>query len=156
MIQVDNFLPFYDAIMTRSKHFAYFTDAQEHEMDGPSFQFRGVRTTNLVPMMNVLRHHLEVQLRINLANMYFHKHTPMPDVMPRLHRDGGFQTAGVIYLTGGPGCGTFVDEQLVEFKENRLTCYSSQTLHRPEGFPMDRMVLTFFSYDEPPSLASNV
>ena len=32
MIEVDNFLPFYDTIMKRSKHFAYFTNVLEDEM----------------------------------------------------------------------------------------------------------------------------
>ena len=150
MIVVDNFLPFYDRILERSTQFPYFTCDEENEKDGTAYFWRGTRTPDVINEMPILRKFMENQLGIKLDTFSFHKHEPLPDFMPVLHRDGDYRSAGVIYLKGGPGCGTIVDNTVVDFKENRLVSYDGQLLHRPQGFLTDRLILTFFSRERLP------
>ncbi|WP_039018666.1 hypothetical protein [Halocynthiibacter namhaensis] len=150
MIVVDNFLPFFDQILERSTQFPYFTCDEENKRDGTTYSWRGQRTPDVIDDMPVLRQYMEETLCIKLDVFSFHKHEPLPDFMPVLHQDGDYKSAGVIYLKGGPGCGTIVDNTVVDFKENRLVTYDGQLLHRPQGFMTDRLILTFFSHESLP------
>lgn len=147
MYIVDDFLPYFEETIKREHLFQFYALEDSNKLFNKNERWRGTRTGNIVMHTPGLTNYIEAKLQISLKNLHFHKHDAMPDVTPRLHRDGDFKTAGVIYLRGGPGCGTEVEERVAEFKENRLVTYSAQLMHRPQGFTHPRMVITFFSLD---------
>lgn len=155
MFVIDNFLPFYDDVLIRSKLHKYVNAVEYRALTATQDLFRGERTVNLVNIAGRLQQYIENSLHIRLSLLFIHRHPPLPGITGRMHRDEGFQTAGVIYLKGGPGCGTVVEDKLVDFKENRLITYDAKKLHAPEGFTTDRLVITFFSYDTLPETLPN-
>lgn len=150
MYVIDDFLPFYTKVMERLILFRFFTNEESEQIYRAGDRWKGTRTGNLVEHMPGLTGYIQASLQIKLRYMHIHRHNAMPDVQGQLHTDGDFRTAGVIYLQGGPGCGTEVDGKLVEYRTNRLVTYNAQLEHRPQGFTHPRMVVTFFSRDPLP------
>ena len=80
------------------------------------------------------------------TRLYFHWHDADPEWTPKIHADPAM--SGVIYLIGGEGCGTEIDGVVEEFEVGKLVMYDGRTPHRPQGFPVDRLVITFFIGEE--------
>lgn len=128
----------------------YYTFQEANYRSGRKDRYRGLRTLNLCGKFWPLQTSIERALNISLACLFFHKHDAQPGEKGFAHQDT-YTTAGVVYLRGGPGCGTVIESQTVEFKTNRLVSYAGSILHNPQGFEHDRLVVTFFSNDVLPA-----
>ena len=105
--------------------------------------FKGLRTPNLVELLPEIVDKINVETGSKPERLYLHKHENLKDFKPIPHVDKSIKS-GVIYLKGGQGCGTIVEDKLQEYEFNKLIMYDANLLHQPEGFPEDRLVMTFF------------
>jgi len=105
--------------------------------------FKGLRTPNLVELFPEIVNKINVETGSKPERLYLHKHENLKDFKPIPHVDKSIKS-GVIYLKGSQGCGTIVEDKLQEYEFNKLIMYDANLLHQPEGFPEDRLVMTFF------------
>lgn len=135
---IDNFLDNYNEIVEYSSLLEYY-DCSHH--DGI---FLGLRSMSQTSNLPVLVDKLNSIIDGKLESIFFHKHKQM-NFKPKPHTDSiNIEWAGVIHLIGEAGCGTVVNNELYDFKKNRLILYNSDIPHHPEGFTADRLVITFF------------
>ena len=138
MIIIEDFVKHLDEVLEFADSLPYYT-CEEVPHAG---RFKGLRTLNVADMSELTEDIYDAIGRRPMS-LYFHKHDGDPDWEPIVHRDQ-YDHAGVIYLRGGKGCGTEVDGVVHEYKTGKLIQYNGNDLHRPEGFPIDRLVVTFF------------
>ena len=105
--------------------------------------FKGLRTPNLVELLPEIVDKINIDTGSKPDKLYLHKHKDLKDFKPIPHVDKCTRS-GVIHLKGGRGCGTIVEDKLHEYEFNKLIMYDANLLHQPEGFPEDRLVMTFF------------
>lgn len=144
LIVINDFIPNIDEVTAHADKLTYYSDTELN--DGS--RFAGVRTKNVISQFPRIHQSLSETFRdIHFRAFQCHKHRGQPErILTHTHTDGQKEGsfAGVIYLRGGKGCGTLVGNKLVGFKRNRLVFYNSLIPHRPEGFPVDRMTISFF------------
>ena len=138
---IDNLDGHFHAVKAHVDKLKYYSDTELN--DGT--RFAGRRTQNVIGQFPRINQQLSETFRdVEWLKIQCHKHTGNPDrVLTHMHKDE-FHYAGVIYLRGGQGCGTVVGDNVIGFKQNRLVFYDAQIPHRPQGFPVDRMTISFF------------
>lgn len=128
---IDDVLEFADTLVYH--HCSYFLKVR----------FAGFRSDNIIRLYPEIKEKISKETGYEPKQIYFHKHEKLKDFKPIPHTDDA-DYAGVIYLRGGAGCGTIVDNELYIYECNKLICYDAKLLHQPEGFPENRLVITFF------------
>ena len=128
---VDDVLEFADTLLYH--HCNYFIGVR----------FAGLRSDNVIELCPDIKEKIHKETGYEPKLIYFHKHENLEHFKPIPHVDK-VKHAGVIYLRGGFGCGTIVDNELHIYGRNKLICYEADRLHQPEGFSEDRLVITFF------------
>lgn len=106
-------------------------------------KFAGLRSDDIIELVPEIKEKIHRETGCEPKQIYFHKHENLENFQPVPHIDA-VNEAGVIHLRGGFGCGTIVDNELHIYESNKLLCYDAKLLHQPEGFPEDRLVITFF------------
>ena len=139
MIVIQNFLDNVDEVLDFAETTEYF-DTKHF----PGTSFNGTRTENLCEKFPNIVNKIDIETGHKPERLYIHKHFNVKTT-PIRHIDNA-KKGGVIFLKGGEGCGTIVDNQLYEYELNKLIMYDSHLLHSPEGFPEDRLVMTFFVF----------
>lgn len=137
-IVIHNFLDNVEEILDLADSVPYY-DYTHH----PPARFMGERSQNIVNMCWELRENISKKTGKTPRGIFFHKHKNLIGFHTRPHTDAT-KYAGVIYLRGEQGCGTIVGNKLYTYEHNKLICYQGDIPHRPEGFPCDRLVITFF------------
>lgn len=150
MVIIDDFFTPFSDLLTFANAQDFYAVEDANRKFGQTHRWKGRRSANLFGRAEPLQTAIEAALNVPLHLLYVHKHPAAPEDEGNWHRDNS-TTAGVIYLEGGPGCGTEVGDKLIEFRPNRLISYDGSILHRPQGFTHDRMVITFFSRRSLPS-----
>ena len=138
MIVIRNFLDDPDEVLDFSETIPYYDYTKFS-----SVRFKGLRSENLCDIFPEIIEKIKEETDYEPEQLYLHKHENLKDFEPVPHTDES-TTSGVIYLKGGKGCGTIVENRLQEYEFNKLIMYDADLLHQPEGFPEDRLVMTFF------------
>jgi len=139
MIVIQNFLDNIDEVLDFAETTEYF-DTKHF----PGTSFNGTRTENLCEKFPNIVNKIDIETGHKPERLYIHKHFNVK-TPPIRHIDNA-KRGGVIFLKGGEGCGTIVDNQLYKYEFNKLIMYDSHLFHSPEGFPEDRLVMTFFVF----------
>jgi len=138
MIVIRNFLDDPDEVLDFSETIPYYDYTKFSDV-----RFTGFRSLNLCDIFPEIIEKIKEETDYEPEQLYLHKHENLQDFKPVPHKDICSQS-GVIYLKGGKGCGTIVENRLQEYEFNKLIMYDADLLHQPEGYPEDRLVMTFF------------
>lgn len=137
-IVIHDFLDNLDEVLELADSVPYY-DYTHHR---PSV-FKGVRSLNIINLCEDLKDKIAEATGQTPKLIFFHKHENLEHFQPIPHTDK-VSYAGVIYLRGDSGCGTIVNNDLYTYECNKLIAYDGNIPHQPEGFPCDRLVITFF------------
>ena len=138
MIVIHNFLDDPNEVLDFSETIPYYDYTKFSDV-----RFTGFRSLNLCDIFPEIVEKIKEETDYEPEQLYLHKHENLKDFKPVPHTDES-TTSGVIYLKGSKGCGTIVENRLQEYEFNKLIMYDADLLHQPEGFPEDRLVMTFF------------
>ena len=141
MIVIQNFLDNVDEVLDFAETTKYFDTTHF-----PGTGFNGTRTENLCEIFPNIVNKIHIETGHKPDRLYIHKH--FNEKTPPIRHFDNAKKGGVIFLKGGEGCGTIVDNQLYEYEFNKLIMYDSHLFHSPEGFPEDRLVMTFFVFKD--------